>query len=84
MELGEIINVVTKEIIDNGKYMFMSIVNIGNKLHFYKHCPNRKFPSNTAILTIGKYKYFYKITWHVLHRSNDEENVTHWSWSKAG
>ena len=36
MELGEIINVVTKEIIDNGKYMFMSIVNIGNKLHFYK------------------------------------------------
>ena len=41
MELGEIINVVTKEIIDNGKYMFMSIVNIGNKLHFYKYCPNR-------------------------------------------
>ena len=58
MELGEIINVVTKEIIDNGKYMFMSIVNIGNKLHFYKHCPNRKFPSNTALLAIGKYKYF--------------------------
>ena len=53
MELGETINVVTKEIIDNGKYMFMSIVNIGNKLHFYKYCPNRKVPSNTA-LAIGK------------------------------